>query len=181
MKPPNEWGGLPPLKDELIDINHQNLDSLTKFRCNGEKPPLLIGLPPLESRLTYEAALCRGPAVVSTIGRRIFFNPDRFGHAFYKSSPGHYKDLFDPLRAERIYWISAILSDPMAEVRLGYLKREDRYLQDHRVFFWPKEKYLVVVRLHPVRIDRAKFVTAYPLSGPNAEKASRKILCSPHG
>lgn len=179
MRLPDDSGGANPLNDELNDSNRQNLDSQAHSRRHITRPPLLSGISLEESRLFYETKLCRGPAVISAIGPLVYFNPDSFGHAFFKSSEGCHKDEFDPDRAERLPWIRTILTDPKAEVRLGYLKKLDLYSPHRRTFFWPDERYIVVIEIHKQKPDRARFVTAFALTGRNAEAAARKILASP--
>ena len=97
-------------------------------------------------------------------GIRVYFKPQKFGHAFYKNSQGIAgpKDEFAPERAERIDWIKATLESAEAEIFMGWIKATKTYDEDRRVsvIF---EDFVVVIELSLNQKGELKgnFITCY--------------------
>lgn len=128
-----------------------------------------MALPPLvhyssleEYRLHYERVYCR--RIIHTFdGIRVYFNPEKFEHMFYESTARNgYKDMFSPVRAQRIDWIKATLENPDAALFEGWDKGQRQYDPARRVAV-VYEDFVVVVamRLNPDGKLKANFVTCY--------------------
>lgn len=139
-------------------------------------PPLLVLATDVDYRRHYERNYCR--AVVTTHdGIRVFFNADRFEHAFFESTlrNGVKDTLLSAARVQRMDWIAATLADPSAVRFQGWDKKRGRYDPTHcvNVVF---EDFIVVLRLS-LRADgtlKANFVTCY-----QADNSIGKIRTSP--
>lgn len=139
-------------------------------------------LPPL-LQLTDEAAYrdhfvytyCR--RVIETHdGIRVFFQQEKFGHAFYESTNRDgKKDTFSRVRAERMNWISATLTDSAAIRYQGWIARTRSYDAARRVDLL-HEDFVVVISLGLTRDGglRANFITCY-----QADNSLAKIKVSP--
>lgn len=115
-----------------------------------------------EYREHYLRVYCRG--VIRTFdGIRIYFRPDRFGHAFRESSKrdGN-KDSFDGTREQRIDWIKATLESPDAELFQGWDKKTRKADPSRRVSV-VYEDFVVIVDLGYNKKGELKgnFVTCY--------------------
>ncbi|MGB4247145.1 MAG: hypothetical protein WBJ75_05435 [Pseudohongiellaceae bacterium] len=128
-----------------------------------------MALPPLvhyatlnEYRLHYEQAYCRN-AIHSFDGIRVHFSPDKFDHMFYESSARDgRKDVFSPVRAQRIDWIKATLEHPEAALFEGWDKVHRRYDATRRVaVVYEDFVVIVVMRLNEDGNLKANFVTCY--------------------
>ena len=123
----------------------------------------------------YEQTYCRG--VIHTFDHiRVYFCPQRFGHAFYESSDkSGNKDVFSRERAKRIDWIGAVLEYDEAELYQGWNKDDKVYTPDRRVSL-VVDDYVVVIRLSLKNDNSLKgeFVTAYV-----ADQSAAKIKKSP--
>ncbi len=127
---------------------------------SAEFPPLLI----LSNEIAYEAHFknkyCRGP-VETFDGIQVWFRPDKFQHDFFESSQRNgLKDRFSPKRAERMDWIEATLKDPLAVLKQGWIKSEQRYDPMRRVAI-VKGNYIVVIGINVRNPKKANFITAY--------------------
>lgn len=123
----------------------------------------------------YEREYCRSN-VVAFDGIRVYFKRDKFRHAFYESSnrDGH-KDQFSSIRAQRMGWIKATLTNPDALLFMGWDKAKKRYDSSHRVCVL-YEDFVVVIKLSLKRSGDLKgdFVTCY-----QADNSIDKIKQSP--
>ncbi len=134
-------------------------------------PPLVYYSDESKYRDHYKRVYCRG-CIVSFDGIRIYFQPQRFEHAFYE---GVGKSRFSPVRAQRIDWIKATLEHPEANLYQGWNKRKKIY-EPHRRVSVVYEDFVVVVELALTRCGalKGKFVTCY-----QADNSISKIRCSP--
>ncbi|MBN2427892.1 MAG: hypothetical protein JXK94_06130 [Deltaproteobacteria bacterium] len=125
-------------------------------------PPLVFYATVSEYRSHYLNAYCR--AKIQTFdGIRVYFSPDRFGHAFYEStSRDGFKDAFSQERAQRMDWIRATLESPDAVLFQGWDKKARQYDGTRRVAV-VYEDFVVVVQMRIDKRDRLKanFVTCY--------------------
>ncbi len=65
---------------------------------------------------------------------RVYFKHSSFFHAFFESTHRNgIKDRFSPIRAERINWIKATLSHPLASLLQGWDNKRKCHLPDRRV------------------------------------------------
>jgi len=99
-----------------------------------ESPPLLKLATSAEYEAHYKRHYCRGE-VYTFDGIRVYFKPQKFGHAFYKNSQRRKgaKDAFSPERAQRMDWIKHALQDQDAELYQGWNKDDRVYVEDRRV------------------------------------------------
>lgn len=99
-----------------------------------------------------------------------------FGHAFYESSARDgRKDVFSPVRAQRIDWIKATLENPDADLFQGWDKRARQYDGTRRVAVVYEDFVVVVaIGLTKARVLKANFVTCY-----QADNSINKIRRSP--
>jgi hypothetical protein len=138
-------------------------------------PPLVLYATPAEYRLHYERVYCRGN-IQTFDGIRVYFGPRKFGHVFYESTARDgRKDVFSPVRAQRIDWIKATLEHPTAALFEGWNKASRQYDATRRVSV-VYEDFVVVVAMG-LRQDgslRANFVTCY-----QADNSITKIRSSP--
>lgn len=116
----------------------------------------------VEYRQHFEREYCRG-TIVTFDGIRVYFAAEKFGHAFYEStSRGGRKDVFSPVRAQRIGWIRHTLEHPDAALFAGWNK-ETRQPDVTRRVAVVYEDFVVIVAMS-LRQDRqlkAKFITCY--------------------
>ena len=141
-----------------------------------EQPPLLQLETVGDYKNHYEQHYCRGN-IVTADGIRIYFTPQKFGHAFYentlrKKGP---KDEFSKIRAECMDWIKSTLEHPEAELYMGWNK-EDRCHEENRRVSVVYENFIVVIELSLNQRDELKgnFVTCYV-----ADKSITQIRNSP--
>lgn len=139
-------------------------------------PPLLILNSSAEYKLHYERHYQRG-SIFTFDNIRVYFKPQRFGHAFYKNSKGidGPKDEFAPERAERMDWIKATLESAEAEVFMGWNKYS-KSIEEHRRVSVVYESFVVVIELSLKKCGALKgnFVTCYI-----ADQSIGKIRSSP--
>jgi hypothetical protein len=138
-------------------------------------PPLVHYATTTEYRHHFERTYCRG-SIHTYDGIRVFFAPAKFGHVFYESSARDgRKDVFSPVRAERIDWIQATLEHPEADLYQGWNKGACSYDASRRVAV-VFEDFVVVVAMGLTREGalRANFVTCY-----QADNSIGKIRTSP--
>lgn len=126
-------------------------------------PALLQYETTAEYKRHYERHYQRG--IITTFdGIRVYFKPQRFGHAFYKNSQNvnGRKDIFAPERAQRMDWIKLTLEHPDAELYMGWNKKEKCYEEDRRVSV-VYEDFIVVIELSLNRQGtlKANFITCY--------------------
>lgn len=141
-----------------------------------------MGLPPLvhyatvaEYRSHYERVYCRGN-IQTFDGIRVFFGAGKFGHMFYESTARDgRKDVFSPVRAQRIDWIKATLEHPTAALFEGWDKTSRQYDSTRRVAV-VYEDFVVVVAMGLKQDSslKANFVTCY-----QADNSIVKIRSSP--
>ena len=126
-------------------------------------PPLLIYETVREYRQHYERHYQRG-TIVTADGIRVYFKPQKFGHAFYQNSQRRKgpKDEFSNERAQRMDWIKATLEHPEAELYMGWNKDQRCYEEARRVSVVFAE-FVVVIELGLNRRNELKgnFVTCY--------------------
>jgi hypothetical protein len=126
-------------------------------------PPLLE----LDTRLAYknhyERHYCRGN-IVTHDGIRIYFKPQKFGHAFYCNASGRSgaKDEFDEERAKRMDWVKLTLQHPEAELFVGWNK-DDKCHEDTRRVSVVYEEFVVIIELSLSNKGELKgnFITCY--------------------
>lgn len=119
----------------------------------------------------YKRHYCR-QAIYTSDGIRIFFDANRFEHAFYE---GEGKWEFSPVRAQRIDWLAATLSNPSSNLYQGFIKRTNQYDPGRRVAV-VFEDFVVVVSLSMRKDEtlKGKFITCY-----QADRSIDKIRQSP--
>lgn len=126
-------------------------------------PPLLILDTPWQYRSHYERYYCRGN-IVTNDGIRIYFRPQKFGHAFYENSLGRkgVKDNFSPDRAQRMDWIKLTLEHPDSKLFVGWNKDKKCHDEARRVSV-VYESFVVVIELslNKKGILKGNFVTCY--------------------
>lgn len=139
-------------------------------------PPLLIYETVREYKQHYERHYQRG-TIVTADGIRVYFKPQKFGHAFYQNSQRRKgpKDEFSEERAQRMDWIKATLEHPEAELYMGWNKEQKCYDETRRVSVVFAE-FVVVIELGLNKRNELKgnFVTCYV-----ADKSIRRIKSSP--
>ena len=110
-------------------------------------PPLLEYDSVKEYKKHYERVYQRGD-IRTFDGIRVYFRPQKFGHAFYENSQRRKgpKDEFSPDRAQRMDWIKATLENPDAKLYQGWNKDTKCYDEDRRVSV-VYEDFVVVVEL----------------------------------
>lgn len=138
-------------------------------------PPLVMYATVAEYRAHYERVYCRGN-IQTFDGIRVFFGAGKFGHMFYESTARDgRKDVFSPVRAQRIDWVKATLERPDADLFEGWDKGAQRYDSTRRVAV-VYENFVVVVAMG-LKLDgslKANFVTCY-----QADNSIGKIRASP--
>lgn len=134
-------------------------------------PPLLHYETEAEYRKHYRRVYCRG-VIETHDGIRVYFQPQRFEHAFYE---GRGKNRFSPVRAQRLDWIGATLSHPEAVLYQGWDNKGCRYVPERRVSVAYKD-FVAVVELSLGRNEvlKGKFITCY-----QADNSIDKICRSP--
>ncbi len=97
-------------------------------------PPLLVLDTPKAYKDYYERHYCRG-LVFTVDGVRVYFKPQKFGHAFYENSARRKgpKDEFSIVRAQRMSWIKLTLEHPEARLYQGWNKNKKCFEEDRRV------------------------------------------------
>lgn len=139
-------------------------------------PPLLIYETVREYKQHYERHYQRG-AIVTADGIRVYFKPQKFGHAFYQNSQRRKgpKDEFSEERAQRMDWTKATLEHPEAELYMGWNKDQKCYDETRRVSVVFAE-FVVVIELGLNKRNELKgnFVTCYV-----ADKSISRIKSSP--
>lgn len=126
-------------------------------------PPLLVYEAVLDYKRHYERHYQRA-RIVTFDGIRVYFQPQKFGHAFYKNSRNKKgaKDEFSPERAQRMDWIKLTLEHPNAEIYMGWNKDKKCIEEDRRVTV-VYEDFVVVIELGLNKQLELKgsFVTCY--------------------
>ncbi|WP_289169496.1 hypothetical protein [uncultured Pseudoalteromonas sp.] len=126
-------------------------------------PNLLDYESPREYRQHYERNFCRG-VIVTADNIRIYFKPQKFGHAFYQNSQRRSgpKDEFAPERAMRMDWIKHTLEHPDAELYFGWNK-DDKCIDEARRVSVVYEDFVVIVELSLSKqgVLKGNFVTCY--------------------
>lgn len=138
-------------------------------------PPLVHYATVAEYRSHYERVYCRGN-VQTFDGIRVYFSAGKFSHAFYEStSRDGRKDLFSPVRAQRIDWVRATLEHPAAALFEGWDQTARQYDATRRVAV-VYEDFVVVVAmgLKQDRTLKANFVTCF-----RADNSIGRIRSSP--
>ena len=96
-------------------------------------PPLVHYATVAEYRSHYERVYCRRN-ILTFDGIRVYFAASKFAHVFYESTARDgRKDVFSPVRAQRIDWIKATLEHPTAALFEGWDKTSRRYHATRRV------------------------------------------------
>jgi len=110
----------------------------------------------------YIEIYCKAP-VITFDEIPVYFDRNRFSHAFYRSSKRNdKKDSFSNERAQRIDWIKHALQDVKADLRVGWNKYKRCNDFNSRVAV-VAGNYVVVIRFFRKKEGSlcAKFVTAY--------------------
>lgn len=138
-------------------------------------PPLVHYATITEYRSHYERVYCRSN-IQTFDGIRVYFGAGKFDHVFYESTARDgRKDVFSPVRAQRIDWIKATLEHPTAALFEGWDKTSRQYDATRRVAV-VYEDFVVVVAMG-LKQDgslKANFVTCY-----QADNSIGKIRSSP--
>ncbi len=111
-----------------------------------------------EYREYFHTVYCGGP-LETFDGIMVRFRKRDFGHAFFESSSAKSKDdVFSDDRAKRMHWVKLALSDPGADIRVGYDNqlRQDDFARRVAIV---KGNFVVIIRI--VRDKQAEFVTCY--------------------
>lgn len=134
-------------------------------------PPLVYYETECEYREHFKRYYCRR-AIHASDGIRVYFDSQRFEHAFYE---GGGKWEFSPIRAQRIDWVESTLSHPESDLYQGFISKTKQYHPGRRVAV-VFEDFVVVVSLSLGRDDnlKGKFVTCY-----QADRSIGKIRTSP--
>jgi len=126
-----------------------------------EYPPLLKLASEREYREHFFREYCSG-ALPTFDGVMVRFRRRDFDHAFFESSsPKSKDDTFSDHsggRAERMDWVKAALSDPSADLRVGYDNRRRQKDKSRRVAI-VKGNFVVIIRLTDTM--KAEFVTCF--------------------
>ena len=126
-------------------------------------PPLLHYDSVAEYKYHYERHFQRA-TIITFDGIRVYFKPQKFGHAFYENSQKMKgpKDRFSPARAQRMDWIRATLENPNASIYQGWNKKDRVYEEDRRVSV-VYEDFVVVIELRLSKQGelKANFITCY--------------------
>jgi hypothetical protein len=139
------------------------------------RPPLLHLPDEAAYRQYFVGTYCSG-AIETHDGIRVFFRQHQFDHAFYESTNRDgIKDSFSRVRAERMNWIDATLTDPAAIRYQGWVAKTRSYDPARRVDLL-YEDFVVVLALgfNRDRTLRANFITCY-----QADNSVAKIRNSP--
>ncbi len=127
------------------------------------EPPLLVLDSVKDYREYYERNYCRA-TIMTADGIRVYFKPQKFGHAFYRNSRGTKgaKDEFCPVRAQRMSWIKHTLEHPHAKLFMGWNKVNRCYEESRRVSVVFCD-FVVVIEMSLSRAGelKANFVTCY--------------------
>ena len=130
-------------------------------------PPLVHYATVAEYRSHYERVYCRGN-ILTFDGIRVYFAASKFAHVFYESTARDgRKDVFSPVRAQRIDWIKTTLEHPTAALFEGWDKTSRRYRATRRVA-------VVAMGLKQDGSLKANLVTCY-----QADNSILKIRSSP--
>lgn len=139
-------------------------------------PPLLIYATAAEYKTHYERHYQRA-TIITFDGIRVYFKPQKFGHAFYENSQGKAgaKDVFAPDRAQRMDWIRLTLENPNADIYVGWNKAKKCHEEDRRVSV-VFDDFVVVIELSLNKKGelKAEFVTCYL-----ADQSIQRIRSSP--
>lgn len=138
-------------------------------------PPLVIYKMEDEYRAHFERVYCQRP-IITFDGIPVRFRKERFDHCMYESSKRNdEKDHFSPKRAQRMDWIEATLTNPVADLYQGWDKRKKCFDPNGRVAV-VFEEFVVVILVKKNRDGKftADFITAY-----FADNSIGKIRSSP--
>ncbi len=140
-------------------------------------PPALLSYETVaEYKTHYEKHYQRG-TVVTFDGIRVYFKPQKFGHAFYENSQRRKgpKDEFSHERAQRMDWIKATLENRHAEIFKGWNKDKKVFEDDRRVSVIYQDFVVVIeISLNNNGELKGNFITCYV-----ADKSIGKIKSSP--
>ncbi len=123
-----------------------------------EYPPFLELDSEDDYRKHFHNEYCAGP-IPTFDGIMVRFRKRDFDHAFFESSSAKSKDdTFSDDRAKRMDWVKLALSDPSADIRVGYDNklRQDDFARRVAIV---KGNFIVIIRI--VRDKQAEFVTCY--------------------
>lgn len=127
------------------------------------RPPLLNYKTAAEYKKHYERVYQRGN-ICTADGIRVYFKPQKFGHAFYENSQRRAgpKDVLSQERAERMDWIKATLENPSASLFMGWNKDDKCYEEDRRVSV-VFDDFVVVIEMSLTQKEelKANFITCY--------------------
>lgn len=139
-------------------------------------PPLLLFATEADYRGHFEQNYCRG-RITTHDGIRVFFKYADFDHAFFESTfrDGVKDTKLSAVRAQRIDWITATLTDPIATRFQGWNGKKGVY-DPARCVSVVYGDFVVVLRLSLKADDtlKANFVTCY-----DADNSIAKIRTSP--
>lgn len=138
--------------------------------------PPLLQLPDEASYRQHFVGTYCGAVIETYDGIRVFFGQNQFDHAFYESTKRDgVKDAFSWVRAKRMNWIGATLTDPAAVRYQGWVPKTRSYDSARRVDLL-YEDFVVVLALGLNRGGalRANFITCF-----QADNSIGKIRTSP--
>jgi hypothetical protein len=127
--------------------------------------PALLNLPDEASyRAYFGRRFVQGGPIRTHDGIEVRFHKNNFDHAFFRESRrgAGIKDTFDRTRAERMEWIRAVLTDPMAEAYRRQMpdRRRPSRRTTRRIAVVPSAPYAVIIQVNRSG-KTANFVTAY--------------------
>lgn len=136
--------------------------------------PLLTLCGQAEYRAHYQRIYVEAGPVVTFDDITVSFFAEQFNHAFFRDTTPTAKDkaCFDRVRAQRMDWIRALLTDPWAEV----YRRQMPDGSTRRIALWVQKRYTVVVQLRQNRPRSARFITAHVV---DSDAALAKIRGNP--
>ena len=117
----------------------------------------------------YKKFYCKKP-ILTFDNISVKFYVDDFEHAFFESANRKTKDKskFSHKRANRIYWIKWTLTNPNAELYIGYNSKTKNYDKSRRVAICV-DNYAVIIGIDRRDNQKAKFITAYVADGENGK------------
>lgn len=140
-------------------------------------PPLIFYDTPNEYKRHYLRHYCCSK-IITFDSIQVYFGSSKWEHVFYDSSlRDGKKDVFSPMRAQRIDWIKATLENANAELYQGWNKKTKTYENNRRVSV-VYEDFVVVILISQLDASKipykAQFITAYV-----ADNSIKKIRKSP--
>ena len=123
--------------------------------------PYLILPTDADYKAHWVTVVCSGP-VTTTHGVQVFFQRNRFEHAFYESPmrDGVKGTVCSLDRVRRMSWIRPALADPASEWRTGWNKALGQ-ADPTRAVCITDEDFVIVIGLQRNQAARANFMSCY--------------------